>query len=133
MILTAITIEICETLYIPTERAKKRKHNDVLVHLATIGKAIEANKERMIGLAICRREVRIALFLVWAFKDISAIWYLEDLMMETLRHTKKKELNRIVQEIKSEPNKRTREEDEDETERKKPRLIEFEVDPDFED
>src|SRR5665213_1009372 len=126
-------LDLFKWLEICLERAKKRKHNDVLVHLATIGKAMEANKEKTIGLTIYQREVRIALFLAQAFEDISAIWYLEDLMMETLRHTKEKELNRIVQEIKSESKKRTREEDKDETERKKPRLIEFEVDPDFED
>ena len=94
---------------------------------------MEANKEETIGLTIRQREVRIALFLAQAFEDISAIWYLEDLTMETLRYTKEKELNRIIQEIKSESKKRTREEDEDEIERKKPRLIEFKVDPDFKD
>ena len=60
------------------------------------------------------REVRIALFLARVFEDIGAIWYLQDLSMTTLRKTKQKELDRIEQEIKSQKNKRPREEEETE-------------------
>ena len=39
------------------ERAKKRKNNDILVHLATIGKAMEENPDETIELTLYHQEV----------------------------------------------------------------------------
>ncbi len=114
------------------ERAKGRKHNDVLIHLATIGKAMEERPDETIKLTINDKEVRIALFLARVFEDIGTIWYLQDLSMTTLRKTKQKELKRIEQEIKSQKNKRPREEEETEVPQKKTKFAEFEVDFEFE-
>ena len=124
------------------ERAKKRKYNDILVHLATIGKAMEENPDKTIGLTMHHKEVDIAIFLARSFEDLSAIWYLEDLTMETLRKTKSREFNRIIQNMKKDEHpiivktpptlKRQREEELDEAPSKKQKFPEFEIDPDFE-
>ena len=83
------------------ERAKKRKNNDILVYLATIGKAMEENPDETIELTLHHQEVRIAVFLASTFEDLSAIWYLEDLTMETLRRTKNREFNHIIKNMKT--------------------------------
>ena len=113
------------------ESAKERKYNEILVHLAAIGKAMEDHQRETIGLTISAQEVKIAVFLAKVFEDHAAIWFLQDVTMHTLRKTKGKEMKRIIQELASK--KRTREEDEDEVPRKKQKQAEFEIDPDFEE
>jgi hypothetical protein len=124
------------------ENAKGRKSNDVLVHLATIGKAMEDHADETIPLTLHHKEVRIAIFLARAFEDLSAIWYLRDLTINTLRKTKQREFDRILQELKEThepetvllaiPTKRKREEDSEEQPSKKQKFSEFEIDTDFE-
>ena len=115
------------------ERAKGRKNNDIMVHLATIGKAMDNHPDATIELTLSKKEVHIAVFLARAFEDISAIWFLEDLTMQNLRHTKKKELDRILSNLEKKPSlKRPREEEPNEVPSKKQKFPEFEIDPDFE-
>ena len=74
------------------ERAKGRKNNDIMVHLATIGKAMDNHPDETIELTLSKKEVHIAVFLARAFEDISTIWFLEDLTMQNLRHTRRENL-----------------------------------------
>ena len=84
------------------ERAKKRKYNDILVHLATIGKAMENRPTEDIELTLSKSEVRIAVFMAIAFEDPAAIWFLQDLTIDTLRKTKGREYKRILANLKTE-------------------------------
>ena len=114
------------------ERAKKRKYNDILVHLTTIGKAMEENPDKTIGLTLHHKEVEIAVFMARAFEDLSAIWYLEDLTMDTLRKTKNREFNCIIKNLKKDEHLIVVETLPDEEPSKKQKFTEFEIDPDFE-
>jgi hypothetical protein len=115
------------------DRAKRRKYNDIMVHLATIGKAMDNHPDETIGLTLSKKEVHLAVFLARAFEDISAIWFLDDLTMQNLRHTKKREFDRIIRNLKEKPSlKRPREEEPDEVPSKKQKFTEFEIDSDFE-
>src|SRR5277367_1100643 len=45
------------------ERAKRRKYNDIMVHLTTIGKAMDNNLNETIELTLSKKEVHLAVFL----------------------------------------------------------------------
>ena len=122
------------------QKAKERRNNDVLVHLALIGKAMEERPDETIPLTLHHQEVQVALFLARAFKDITAVWYLKDLSYHSLRKISQRKFYKILHDLEEPEDtevlaailaKRSREENLDQQPSKKQKFTEFELNEDF--